>query len=172
MTRQNWSGKRPFRKIIMEIVEDFIEESYTNKGKPWKSSKILRVNPKTLENFEYFELCDFSSFFIFVFPFLFFFFLFFLLVLFLSLCSLLFFFCFPLFILYCFCFPFCFFHLLFLFLFLFFFFHSSKQTPKPAKNRRTIPVVKMTRPFCENLIFGPRWTRGLGVAHMRVTSLS
>ena len=34
-----------FRNKIMEIVEDFDEKSYNNNGKPWKSSRILRVNP-------------------------------------------------------------------------------------------------------------------------------
>ena len=34
-----------FRNKIMEIVEDFDETSYNNNGKPWKSSRILRVNP-------------------------------------------------------------------------------------------------------------------------------
>ena len=34
-----------FRNKIMEIVEEFDETSYNNTGKPWKSSKILRVNP-------------------------------------------------------------------------------------------------------------------------------
>ena len=34
-----------FRNKIMEIVEDFNEKSYNNNGKPWKSSRILRVNP-------------------------------------------------------------------------------------------------------------------------------
>ena len=29
----------------MDIVEDFDEKSYSNNGKPWKSSRILRVNP-------------------------------------------------------------------------------------------------------------------------------
>ena len=29
----------------MDIVEDFDEKSYNNNGKPWKSSRILRVNP-------------------------------------------------------------------------------------------------------------------------------
>ena len=33
------------RNKIMEIVEDFEEKSYNNNGKPWKSSRILRVNP-------------------------------------------------------------------------------------------------------------------------------
>ena len=33
-----------FRNKIMEIVEDFDEKSYNNNGKPWKSSRILRVN--------------------------------------------------------------------------------------------------------------------------------
>ena len=34
-----------FRNKIMEIVEDFDEKSYNNNGKPWKSSRILRLNP-------------------------------------------------------------------------------------------------------------------------------
>ena len=38
-----------FRNTIMEIVEDFDEKSYNNNGKPWKSSRILRVKPKTLD---------------------------------------------------------------------------------------------------------------------------
>ena len=29
----------------MEIVDDFDEKSYNNKGKPWKSLRVLRVNP-------------------------------------------------------------------------------------------------------------------------------
>ena len=33
-----------FRNKIMEIVEDFYKKSYNNNGKPWKSSRILRVN--------------------------------------------------------------------------------------------------------------------------------
>ena len=33
-----------FRNTIMEIVEDFDKQSYNNNGKPWKSSKILRLN--------------------------------------------------------------------------------------------------------------------------------
>ena len=57
-----------FRNKIMEIVEDFDEKSHNNKGKSWKSSGILRVNPF----FSFFFL--FSSFF---FIFLRFFFLFF-----------------------------------------------------------------------------------------------
>ena len=46
-----------FRNKIMEIAEDFDEKSYNNNGKPWKSSRILRVNPI----FSFFFL--FSSFF-------------------------------------------------------------------------------------------------------------
>ena len=46
-----------FRNKIMEIVDDFDEKSYNNNGKPWKSSRILRVNPI----FSFFFL--FSSFF-------------------------------------------------------------------------------------------------------------
>ena len=38
-------GKDTFRNKIMEIVEDFDEKSYNNNGKPWKSSRILRVKP-------------------------------------------------------------------------------------------------------------------------------
>ena len=34
-----------FRNKIMEIVRDFDEKSYNNNGKPWKSSRILRVSP-------------------------------------------------------------------------------------------------------------------------------
>ena len=34
-----------FRNKNMEIVEDFDEKSYNNNGKPWKSSRILRVKP-------------------------------------------------------------------------------------------------------------------------------
>ena len=37
--------KDTFRNKIMEIVEDFDEKSYNNNGKPWKSSRILFVNP-------------------------------------------------------------------------------------------------------------------------------
>ena len=33
-----------FRNKIMEIVEDFDEKSHNNNGKPWKSSRILRLN--------------------------------------------------------------------------------------------------------------------------------
>ena len=57
-----------FRNNIMEIVEDFDEKSYNNNGKPWKSSRILRVNPF----FSFFFL--FSSFFFFFSVFFFFFF--------------------------------------------------------------------------------------------------
>ena len=52
-----------FRNKIMEIVEDFDEKSYNNNGKPWKSSRILRVKP----NFFIFSL--FIIFLIFPFPF-------------------------------------------------------------------------------------------------------
>ena len=34
-----------FQNKIMEIVEDFDEKNYNNNGKPWKSSRILRVKP-------------------------------------------------------------------------------------------------------------------------------
>ena len=53
-----------FRNKIMEIVEDFDEKSYNNNGKPWKSSRILRVKPNC------FIFSFFFSFFIFsIFPF-------------------------------------------------------------------------------------------------------
>ena len=66
-------GKDTFRNKTMEIVEDFDEKSYNNNGKPWKSSRILRVNPF----FSFFFLS--SSFFsiVFVFFFIFSFFSFF-----------------------------------------------------------------------------------------------
>ena len=54
-----------FRNKIMEIVEDFDDTSYNNNGKPWKSSRILRLNP-----------C-FSFFFLFLHFLVFFFFAFF-----------------------------------------------------------------------------------------------
>ena len=50
-----------FRNKIMEIVEDFDEQSYNNNGKPWKSSRILRVNPMFFSFFFLFSL--FSSIF-------------------------------------------------------------------------------------------------------------
>ena len=34
-----------FRNEMIEIVKDFDEKSYNNNGKPWKSSRILRLNP-------------------------------------------------------------------------------------------------------------------------------
>ena len=58
-----------FRNKIMEIVEDFDEKS-NNNGKPWKSSRILRVNPI----FSFFSIFSFLMFFIFSFFFFFFFF--------------------------------------------------------------------------------------------------
>ena len=38
-------GRDTFRNTIMEIIEGFDEKSYKNNGKPWKSSRILRVKP-------------------------------------------------------------------------------------------------------------------------------
>ena len=46
----------------MEIVENFDEKSYNNNGKPWKSSRILRLNPNCFI-FHYFH--HFSPFFVF-----------------------------------------------------------------------------------------------------------
>ena len=47
------------RNKIMEIVEDFTEQSYNHNGKPWKSSRILRVKPKTFEIFGDFAIFEF-----------------------------------------------------------------------------------------------------------------
>ena len=60
------------RNKIMEIVKDFVEKSYNNNGKPWKSSRILRVKRKTL--FKSSEISQFLLFFLqksvfFMFPF-------------------------------------------------------------------------------------------------------
>ena len=66
-----------FRNKIMEIVEDFDEKSYNNNGKPWKSSRILRVKPHVFIFslfiiFLHFSFSHFFFFFIFRFFFLFF----------------------------------------------------------------------------------------------------
>ena len=37
--------KDTFRTKIMDIFKDFVEKSYYNNGKPWKSSRILRLKP-------------------------------------------------------------------------------------------------------------------------------
>ena len=58
-----------FRKN-MQVVTDFVEKSYDNNGKPWKSSKILRGD---VQRFRFFHV-------FFVFPFFFFFSFFFLFV--------------------------------------------------------------------------------------------
>ena len=47
----------------MEIVEDVDETSYTNNGKPWKSSSIFRVKP--FFHFSFFFSSFFSIFFVF-----------------------------------------------------------------------------------------------------------
>ena len=52
-----------FRNKIMEIVKDFDEKSYNNNGKPWKSSRILRVNP--IFSFSFFCFIIFLHFFVF-----------------------------------------------------------------------------------------------------------
>ena len=56
-----------FRNKIMEIVKDYDEKSYNNNGKPWKLSRILRVNPIFfifLSFFlHFFKFFHFSSFF-------------------------------------------------------------------------------------------------------------
>ena len=52
-----------FRNKIMEIVEDFDEKSYNNNGKPWKSSRILRVNPNFFIFLSFFIFFSFFRFF-------------------------------------------------------------------------------------------------------------
>ena len=72
--------RETFRNKIMEIVEDFDEKSYNDKGKPWKSSRILRVNPSFFLFLSFFiiVLHFFRFFFIFfIFPLFSFFFIFF-----------------------------------------------------------------------------------------------
>ena len=83
-----------FQNKIMEIVKDFDEKSYNNNGKPWKSSRILRVKPNffifhcssffrhfsfhfckffsclSFFNFSFLNFLCFSSFFFIFFPFL------------------------------------------------------------------------------------------------------
>ena len=49
----------------MEIVEDFDEKRYNNNGKPWKSSRILRVNPFFFIFSFFFHFFVFFSFFMF-----------------------------------------------------------------------------------------------------------
>ena len=50
-------GENTFRNKIMETVEDFIEQSYNNNGKPWKSSRILGLKP----SFHVFFICHHFS---------------------------------------------------------------------------------------------------------------
>ena len=89
MRHPNWSLIFLGEKTNSEIVEDCIEESYNNNGKPWKSSTGLRVkrNFFIFFIFLHFPSCFIiflhsSSFFIFhfsfsfIFPFCVFFFLF------------------------------------------------------------------------------------------------
>ena len=65
-----------FRNKIMNIVEDFREKTYNN-GKPWKSSRILRVNPFFHFSFFVHHFYHFFSFFFSFFHFFLFFFIFF-----------------------------------------------------------------------------------------------
>ena len=68
----------------MEIVEDISEKNYNNNGEPWKSSRILRVNPNLfiflsffiifLHFFRFLHFFIFSFFLIFSFSFFFSFF--------------------------------------------------------------------------------------------------
>ena len=64
-----------FRNKIMDIVEDF-DESYNNNGKPWKSSRILRVNPNVFIFFLFSSFCSMFFTFFHLFHFSFFFFIF------------------------------------------------------------------------------------------------
>ena len=61
-----------FRNKIMEIVEDFDEQSYNNNGKPSKSSRILRVKPNFLIFHCFFHFFIFLNF-VLIFHFLIFF---------------------------------------------------------------------------------------------------
>ena len=72
-----WKGDT-FRNKIIEIVK-ISKKTYNNNGKPWKSSRILRVNPKCLNFLSFFSLifCHVLSFSVIFFHFLSFFFLFF-----------------------------------------------------------------------------------------------
>ena len=74
-----------FRNKIMEIVKDF-EAKYNNNGTPWKSSRILRLNPifsffflfsSFFSIFSFFFQKFFSFFSFFIFSFFFSYFLFF-----------------------------------------------------------------------------------------------
>ena len=57
-----------FRNKIMEIVEDFDDKIYNNNnGKPWKSSRILRLNPNFFIFLSFFIIFHFSNFSIFQF---------------------------------------------------------------------------------------------------------
>ena len=63
-------GRDTFRNKIMEILEDFDEKSYNNNGKPWKSSRILRVNPIFFIFLFFHHFSPFFRFFFwFIFPF-------------------------------------------------------------------------------------------------------
>ena len=74
--------RETLRNKIMEILKDFDEQSYNNNGKPWKSSRILRLNPIffifsfCLFSFIFFHFLSFSFMFFHVLPFYFIFFLF------------------------------------------------------------------------------------------------
>ena len=80
ITHQNGLLIFLFRNKIMEIVEEFDETSYNNTGKPWKSSRILRVKSNVF-HFPFFFHHFFNffkknfHFFIFSFSFIFWFFL-------------------------------------------------------------------------------------------------
>ena len=72
-------------------------------------------------------------------------------------------------------------HFFFSFVFSFFtfslfkIFQSSEHTPKPEKNRRTVPIVKMTISLCSKFDFWVSMDNGggeLGMGHLRLTPLS
>ena len=68
-----------FRTKSMDIVDDFVEQSYNNNGKPWKSLSICRMKQKLLFSFFlHFLNFSFTFFFIFFILFMFYHFLHFL----------------------------------------------------------------------------------------------
>ena len=67
VTSQKWVvdfllDRDTFRNKIMELVEDFDEKNYRNNGKPWKSSRILRVKPNFFIFLHFSFVFIFSSF--------------------------------------------------------------------------------------------------------------
>ena len=68
--RKNRETAKRVVDFLMEIVEDLDEKSYNNNGKPWKSSRILRVNPIAFHfSFFFHHFSTFFRFFFFFFHF-------------------------------------------------------------------------------------------------------